>query len=68
MAGKDKHMLLEEIGRLLAYGEKAPEIDPALLEYLDTDTMEKMLENLKRKTSGLKEEDREWLQQFRKEK
>jgi hypothetical protein len=67
MEESGKEALLEEILHLLAYGDRAPEIDPALLAYLDISTLQSTLEKLKEKTAGLKEEDRQWLQQFRKE-
>jgi hypothetical protein len=67
MQRREKEKLLEEIRQLLAYGGEAPEIDPALLEYLDEGTLETMLDRLREKHSRLTEEDREWLRKFRKE-
>ena len=67
MEEHDKKRLLEELRELLAYGNEAPEIDPALLEYLDESTLDTMLKRLKEKHSRLTEEDREWLAQFRRE-
>jgi hypothetical protein len=67
MQRSEKEKLLEEIRQLLAYGGEAPEIDPALLEYLDEGTLQHMLERLREKHTRLSEEDREWLQRFRKE-
>ena len=63
-----KERLLEEIRQLMAYGGEAPEIDPNLLEYLDERSLQTMLHRLKEKHSRLTEEDREWVQQFRKER
>jgi hypothetical protein len=67
MEENGKAQLMEEIRRLMAYGGEAPEIDPALLEYLDRESLERMLERLREKHSWLTEEDREWLRQFRRE-
>jgi len=67
MNDEEKKALLEEIEALMAYGKEAPTIDPALLEYLDPDALISIRESLRKKTADLKEEDREWLAQFRKE-
>jgi len=67
MEQSEKRALLEEIQSLLAYGGPAPSIDPALLEYLDTEALTTIRDRLKEKTATLKEEDKEWLAKFRRE-
>ena len=64
---QEKEALLHEIEKLLAYGESEPEINPALLEYLDLEALRSVRDRLAERTSTLKEEDREWLAKFRKE-
>jgi hypothetical protein len=61
-----KEELLRDIQKLMAYGKKEPEIAPTLLEYLDYEALVSIRNRLTEKTSGLKEEDIEWLRQFRK--
>jgi len=67
MDDRNKEDLLEEIESLMAYGGKKPSINPALLAYLDLDSLISIRDRLKEKSSILKEEDRVWIQQFRKE-
>ena len=67
MSEKSKEELLSEIERLMAYGKEEPTINPSLLQYLDLQALIDIRDKLKARTSTLKEEDKEWLQQFRKE-
>jgi len=64
---REKEALLHEIEKLLAYGGSEPDINPALLEYLDREALRSIRDRLAERTSTLKEEDREWLAKFRKE-
>jgi len=63
----DKKMLLKEIEELMSYGKEDPTINPSLLKYLELDTLISLRDRLREKTTTLKEEDKLWLQQFRKE-
>ncbi|MBN2768423.1 MAG: hypothetical protein JXQ68_04925 [Campylobacterales bacterium] len=62
----EKEKLLQEINALLSYGEEKDFIDVSLLEYLKLDALENIKKSLIDKTSDLKEEDKEWLEQFKK--
>ncbi len=64
---KSKEQLLEEIEELLSYGMEKPDISPSLMEYLDEKTLESIRDRLAKNCNSLKEEDRIWLQRFRKE-
>lgn len=64
---KEKTKLLNEIEKLISYGNKRVEISQDLLKYLDIETLKNMLNSLKTKTSSLKEEDKEWLKKFKRE-
>ena len=61
-----KEELLAEIEKLIAYGGDTPTIDPALLAYLDHDTLVSMKISLLKRTGKLSDDDKEWLQQFKK--
>jgi hypothetical protein len=67
MSEKSKEDLLAEIERLMAYGREEPTITPSLLQYLDLQALLDIRDKLKARSSTLKEEDKAWLQQFRKE-
>lgn len=62
----EKEKLLKEINALLSYGETEDTIDVSLLEYLELDMLENIKKSLQSRTSELKEEDKEWLEQFKK--
>ncbi len=62
----EKEKLLKEINALLSYGETKDTIDVSLLEYLELDMLENIKKSLQSRTSELKEEDKEWLEQFKK--
>ena len=62
----EKEKLLQEINALLSYGETKDSIDASLLEYLELDMLENIKKSLQSRTSDLKEEDKEWLEQFKK--
>ena len=67
MSEPSKEELLAEIEVLMAYGRKDPTIDPSLLDYLDLNSLISIRDRLKERSSTLKEEDKEWLKQFKKE-
>ena len=62
----EKEKLLQEINALLSYGETKDSIDASLLKYLELDMLENIKKSLQSRTSDLKEEDKEWLEQFKK--
>ena len=61
-----KEELLEEIEKLIAYGREEPTINPALLEYLSIEDLISTKKKLLEKVGTLSEEDKAWLQQFKK--
>ncbi|KIM03084.1 MAG: hypothetical protein KN64_13055 [Sulfurovum sp. AS07-7] len=63
---KEKELLLQEIEKLISYGKNEPTIDPALLEYLDIGALVNIKKSLEGKVGTLSEDDKEWLEQFRK--
>ena len=63
----EKENLLKEIERLIAYGKEESFIDRNLLKYMDMDTLTSMRDSLSQKVNRLKDEDIEWLKQFKKD-
>jgi len=64
---KTKEELLKEIESLLTYKpEQKLEINPNYLEYLEVDDLESIKRSLLQKIGVLTEEDKEWLEQFKK--
>ena len=61
-----KEELLADIEKLIAYGREEPTINPALLEYLEIDDLISTKKKLLERVGTLSEEDKEWLQQFKK--
>ena len=62
-----KEELLKEIEALLSYKpDDTLEINPNYLEYLELEDLESIKRGLMLKIGKLKEEDKEWLQQFKK--
>ncbi len=62
-----KEELLKEIEALLSYKPNDKlEINPNYLEYLELEDLESIKKGLIDKIGKLKEEDIEWLQQFKK--
>jgi hypothetical protein len=61
-----KEELLADIEKLIAYGREEPTINPALLEYLGIDDLISTKKKLLERVGTLSEEDKEWLQQFKK--
>jgi hypothetical protein len=61
-----KESLLEEIEKLISYGKEEPTINPALLAYLEIEDLISTKKKLLERVGSLSEEDKEWLQQFKK--
>ena len=61
-----KEELLADIEKLIAYGREEPTINPALLAYLEIDDLVATKKKLLERVGKLSEEDKEWLEQFRK--
>ena len=63
----EKENLLKEIERLIAYGKEKSFIDRKLLKYMDIDTLTSIRDSLSKRVNQLKDEDIEWLKQFKKD-
>lgn len=61
-----KEILLAEIEELIAYGREEPTINPDLLAYLSLDDLKQTKAKLLERVGKLSEEDKEWLEQFKK--
>ncbi|HIQ47708.1 MAG TPA: hypothetical protein EYH57_08830 [Sulfurovum sp.] len=61
-----KEKLLADIEKLIAYGRKEPTINPALLEYLEIEDLINTKAKLLERVGTLSEEDKAWLEQFKK--
>ena len=62
----EKEILLAEIEKLIAYGRDEPTINPALLEYLELEDLINTKAKLLERVGTLSDEDKEWLEQFKK--
>ncbi|MCW8822238.1 MAG: hypothetical protein OQK45_08400 [Sulfurovum sp.] len=62
----EKEALLQDIEELIAYGREEPTINPALLAYLEIDDLISTKKKLLERVGKLSEEDKEWLEQFKK--
>ena len=62
----DKEMLLSEIESLIAYGAEEPTIHPDLLAYLAIEDLQSIKAKLLTKVNTLTDEDKAWLEQFKK--
>jgi len=63
---ESKEKLLADIEKLIAYGRNEPTINPALLEYLEIEDLINTKSKLLERVGKLSEEDKEWLEQFKK--
>jgi len=63
---QSKEELLADIEKLIAYGRDEPTINPALLTYLEIDDLINTKAKLLERVGKLSEEDKEWLEQFKK--
>jgi hypothetical protein len=61
-----KETLLKEIDALISYGREEPTINPDLLAYLSIEELENIKARLIEKVNVLTEEDKAWLEQFKK--
>jgi len=61
-----KETLLADIERLIAYGREEPTINPDLLAYLEIDDLISTKKKLLERVGKLSEEDKAWLEQFKK--
>lgn len=62
-----KEELLADIEKLIRYEESDKEtIDPKLLAYLDLEALISIKTSLLKKVGTLSDEDKDWLQQFKK--
>ncbi len=62
----EKEILLKEIEALISYGKEGPTINPELLQYLEINDLKSIKESLLRKVGTLSDEDKAWLEQFKK--
>ena len=61
-----KEELLADIEELISYGRKEPTINPALLAYLKIDDLISTKKKLLERVGKLSDEDKKWLEQFKK--
>jgi hypothetical protein len=61
-----KETLLQDIETLISYGKTEPTINPDLLAYLDIDELQSIKAKLLERVGKLSEEDKVWLEQFKK--
>jgi len=62
----EKEILLADIEKLIAYGRDEPTINPVLLEYLSIEDLINTKTKLLERVGELSEEDKAWLEQFKK--
>lgn len=62
----EKEELLKDIEELIAYGREEPTINPALLAYLEIDDLINTKAKLLERVGKLSEEDKVWLEKFKK--
>ena len=62
----EKEILLAEIEKLIAYGRDEPTINPALLAYLSIDDLNNTKAKLLERVGTLSDENKAWLEQFKK--
>jgi hypothetical protein len=62
----DKEKLLSEIEALIAYGKEESTINPSLLAYLSLDDLISIKTKLLERVGTLSDEDKAWLEQFKK--
>lgn len=66
MNTETKEELLEQIEKLIAYGKEESTINPALLAYLSIEDLISIKKTLMEKVGELSDEDKAWLEQFKK--
>ena len=62
----EKEIVLVEIEKLIAYGREEPTINPTLLAYLTLDDLNHTKAKLLERVGTLSQEDKDWLEQFKK--
>ncbi len=62
----EKEELLKDIETLISYGRDEPTINPALLAYLEVDDLISTKKRLLERVGKLSDDDKEWLEQFKK--
>jgi len=62
----EKEILLAEIEKLISYGRDEPTINPDLLAYLEVEDLINTKAKLLERVGKLSEEDKAWLEQFKK--
>ena len=61
-----KEKLLADIEKLIAYGREETTINPTLLAYLEVEDLINTKTKLLERVGTLSDEDKEWLEQFKK--
>ena len=61
-----KQSLFAEIESLIAYGAEEPTIHPDLLAYLEIEDLQSIKAKLLTRVNTLTDEDKAWLEQFKK--
>ena len=62
----EKEILLTEIDKLIAYGKEEPTINPTFLEYLEVSDLLSIKKKLLERVGKLSQDDKKWLEQFKK--
>ena len=66
MNTQTKEELLQDIEDLISYGREESTINPALLKYLELEDLISTKKKLLERVGKLSDEDKEWLEQFKK--
>jgi hypothetical protein len=66
MHTQTKEELLADIDKLISYGKEESTINPDLLTYLSKEDLLSIKKKLLKKVNILSEEDKAWLEQFKK--
>ncbi len=62
---QSKEDLLADIDKLISYGKEEPTINPDLLAYLEIGDLIGIKKKLLARVGKLSEEDKDWLEQFK---
>lgn len=66
MNQQTKEKLLADIEKLISYGKEEPTINPDLLAYLEIEDLINTKAKLLERVGKLSDEDKAWLEQFKK--
>ncbi len=66
MNEQTKEELLADIEKLISYGREEPTINPDLLAYLEIEDLINTKQKLLERVGKLSDEDKAWLEQFKK--